>query len=121
MLMKRLDKRKSVAHSWIILGQSLALNQACGELLLRLEELDIAFTAQFLERTEPFLGCPAANMKGAAGDKGIQQHDLFLLDNSQGGSSTVITRDKLSKFFKTLKQTQQNVIVNKKHKENFPN
>ena len=35
-LMKRLEKRKTVAHSWNILQQSLTLNQTCGELILQI-------------------------------------------------------------------------------------
>ena len=53
-LMKRLEKRKSAAHSWNILQQSLTLNQSCGDLLLNLEELDISYTkiAREFRKTE---------------------------------------------------------------------
>ena len=43
VLMKRLDKRKSAAHSWNIFQQSLSLNQTSGELILQLEQLDITY------------------------------------------------------------------------------
>ena len=41
-------RRKTAAHSWNIFQQSLTLNQAIGELLLQLEELDITCVLKFL-------------------------------------------------------------------------
>ena len=36
-------RRKSSAHSWNIFQQSLTLNQAAGDLLLQLEDIDIMY------------------------------------------------------------------------------
>ena len=55
-LMKRLEKRKTAAHSWNILQQSLTLNQTCGDLLLQFEQMDINLSMSFLDRTKAFLG-----------------------------------------------------------------
>ena len=54
--MKRLEKRKTAAHSWNILQQSLTLNQTCGDLLLQFEQMDINLSISFLDRTKAFLG-----------------------------------------------------------------
>ena len=54
-LTKRLDKRKGASHSWLILQQSLTLNQVCGDLLMQLEKLDMSLSQEFLDRTAPFL------------------------------------------------------------------
>ena len=62
-LMKRLEKRKTAAHSWNILQQSLTLNQTCGDLLLQFEQMDINLSMSFLDRTKPFLGMHAALLK----------------------------------------------------------
>ena len=101
-LMKRLDKRKSASHSWIILGQSLALNQASGDLLLRLEDLDVTLTQDFISHTRSFLDCVEnLGKEGSASEKGINQHDLFLIEN-QGP----ITAEKLRNFYNNMKQGQ---------------
>ena len=116
-LMKRLDKRKSASHSWIILGQSLSLNQACGELLLRLEEFDVALTLEFFNHTKPFLG--SVNNSGQAmieqSEKGIYQHDLFLLENQSPNS--MITANKLREFYKALNPSHDNTTTSKEINE----
>ncbi len=68
-----MEKRKTAAHSWNILQQSLTLNQTCGDLLLHLEQMDINLAINFLDRTKHFL-VPNEHSKS------IQQHHLFLLD-----------------------------------------
>jgi len=73
-LMKRLHRRKTAANSWNIFQQSLTLNQAAGELLLQLEELDITLSMDFLESTKAFLGSETK-------DRAFDQHHLFLLDS----------------------------------------
>ena len=101
-LMKRLDKRKSASHSWIILGQSLTLNQASGDLLLRLEDLDVTLTQEFVSHTRSFLDSAENSGKDvSASEKGINQHDLFLIEN-QGP----ITGEKLRNFYNNMKQGQ---------------
>ena len=75
-LMKRLEKRKSAAHSWNILQQSLQLNQNCGDLLLNLEDLDISLAIEFLDKTKMFL-----NVMDNA--QAVQQHHLYLLDTTK--------------------------------------
>ena len=101
-LMKRLDKRKSASHSWIILGQSLTLNQACGELVLRLEELEVALNLDFLKHVKPYLGSvESVNQIKDIGEKGIHQHDLFLLD-SQNSTKNSMSAEKLRKYHKDL-------------------
>ena len=42
-LTKRLDKRKTASHSWLILQQSLTLNQVCGDLLLQVRQYGLPF------------------------------------------------------------------------------
>lgn len=74
-LMQRLEKRKTAAHSWNIVTQSLSLNQACGDLLLNLEQIDIQISIQFLDKTKHFLS-PNDHSKA------IQQHHLFLLETN---------------------------------------
>eukprot|EP00095_Tigriopus_kingsejongensis_P003579 maker-scaffold140_size315649-snap-gene-2.23 protein:Tk03579 transcript:maker-scaffold140_size315649-snap-gene-2.23-mRNA-1 annotation:"conserved oligomeric golgi complex subunit 7" len=74
-LMRRLDKRKSASHSWGIFQNSLTLNQAVGDLLLSLEQLDITLSIDFLERTKPFLG----NNDGRQSAFG--QFQIFFLDS----------------------------------------
>lgn len=86
-LMKRLEKRKSAAHSWNILQQSLTLNQSCGDLLLNLEELDISLAIGFLDRAKLFMN---------SNEKAICQHHLYLLDNS--------SLKKLQEFHSKVKQ-----------------
>jgi len=86
-LMKRLEKRKSAAHSWNILQQSLTLNQSCGDLLLNLEELDISLAIGFLDRAKLFMN---------SNEKAIFQHHLYLLDNS--------SLKKLQEFHSKVKQ-----------------
>ena len=95
-LMKRLDKRKSASHSWIILGQSLSLNQACGELLLRLEELEGTLTDEFLNHTKTYIASEDSSDQRSIDicEKGINQHDLFLLD-SQTRDGTGMNGEKL--------------------------
>ena len=73
ILMKRLDRRKAASHSWLILQQSLTLNQICGDLMLQLEDLDGNLSHEFLDRTKSFLL--------HSSDKAIHHHDLYLLDN----------------------------------------
>jgi hypothetical protein len=100
--MKRLDKRKSASHSWIILGQSLTLNQASGDLLLRLEDLDVTLTQDFVSHIRSFLdSVENSGKEGSASEKGINQHDLFLIEN-QGP----ITGEKLRNFYNNMKQGQ---------------
>ena len=118
-LMKRLDKRKSASHSWIILGQSLTLNQACGELLLRLEELDVTLAMEFLNHTKTFLSSSESpdRKTGQQQEKGIDQHDLFLLNNQSSGTGG-ITSEKLRSFHKGLIQEQEPTSPNRIHSEN---
>jgi len=71
-LTKRLDKRKGASHSWLILQQSLTLNQVCGDLLMQLEKLDMSLSQEFLDRTAPFLQTTS--------ERAIHQHDLYLLE-----------------------------------------
>jgi hypothetical protein len=73
-LMRRLDKRKSSAHSWNIFQQSLTLNQTAGELILQLEQLDISLFIDFNDSTKSFLGPDSK-------DRAFDQHHLFLLDS----------------------------------------
>ena len=99
-LMKRLEKRKSAAHSWNILQQSLQLNQNCGDLLLNLEDLDISLAIEFLDKTKPFL-----NVTDNA--QAVQQHHLYLLDT--------IKMKKLVEFHARVKQNPTLFTILFKH------
>ena len=77
-LMKRLEKRKTVAHSWNILQQSLTLNQTCGDLILQLEQMDINLSISFLDRTKSFLVLHEH-------EKVIHQHHLYLMESAKMG------------------------------------
>lgn len=91
-LMQRLEKRKTAAHSWNIVQQSLTLNQITGDLLLNLEQLDIDLSLQFLDRTKHFLG--STNEHG----KAIHQYHLFFLETNSNGMK------KLLEFHSNIKQ-----------------
>ena len=85
----RLDKRKGASNSWLILQQSLSLNQASGDLLLQLEQLDITLSIDFLDRSKSFL-------EGSSSSSVVDQHHLFLLDGAE--------MTKLEEFHQSVKQ-----------------
>ena len=89
-LMRRLEKRKTAAHSWNILQQSLTLNQTCGDLLLNLEELDISLAISFLDKASKFFN--------NQDQKVIFQHHIFLLDKQNSSLK------KLQEFHSKVKQ-----------------
>ncbi|XP_059098482.1 conserved oligomeric Golgi complex subunit 7-like [Tigriopus californicus] len=99
-LMRRLDKRKTSSHSWAIFQNSLTLNQAVGDLLLHLEQLDITLSIDFLERTKVFLGSSHDSHPSA-----FEQFHLFLLD-----SGAML---KLDTFYEKVKQGSNYPILAK--------
>lgn len=95
-LTKRLDKRKTASHSWLILQQSLTLNQVCGDLLLQLEKLDLTLSHEFLERTKPFLG--------GSSDRAVHQHDLYLLESAGAATTTTNSAAALRAFHTSVSE-----------------
>jgi len=75
-LMRRLEKRKVVVDDdWSVLQHCLSANQATGDLMLQLEQLEVTLSTSFLEATRQFLGPDSADLP-------LQQHHIFLLDSS---------------------------------------
>ena len=75
-LMRRLEKRKVVVDDdWSVLQHCLSANQATGDLMLHLEQLEVTLSSSFLDSTRIFLGSEAS-------DSPLQQHHIFLLDST---------------------------------------
>jgi hypothetical protein len=72
-IMRRLEKKKVVVDDdWSVLQHCLSANQATGDLLLQVEQLDMTLSLAFLESTRPFLGPEAAECPQ------LQQHHALL-------------------------------------------
>jgi len=73
-LMRRLEKRKMVVDDdWSVLQHCLSANQATGDLMLQLEQLEVSLSTSFLETTRQFLGPDSPDLP-------LQQHHIFLLE-----------------------------------------
>ena len=75
-IMRRLEKRKVVVDDdWSVLQHCLSANQATGDLLLQMEQLDVSLCLSFLDTTRPFLGAESCSS--------LQQHHRLLCPEQQ--------------------------------------
>eukprot|EP00090_Calanus_glacialis_P007990 TRINITY_DN16360_c0_g1_i1.p1 TRINITY_DN16360_c0_g1~~TRINITY_DN16360_c0_g1_i1.p1 ORF type:complete len:756 (-),score=324.33 TRINITY_DN16360_c0_g1_i1:133-2346(-) len=114
-LMRRLEKRKVVVDDdWSVLQHCLSANQATGDLMLQLEQLEVTLSTSFLECCRQFLGPDSADLP-------LQQHHIFLLDSpsiislselfsavsSNTGSATPLLQQSISLLSSTCSDLQK--------------
>jgi len=114
-LMRRLEKRKVVVDDdWSVLQHCLSANQATGDLMLQLEQLEVTLSTSFLESTRQFLGPDSADLP-------LEQHHIFLLDptdiltlselytavSSNTGSATPLLQQSISLLSSTCSDLQK--------------